>query len=449
MNDLDDTSILSNIKERFQRKQIYTYASNVLISLNPYGTFDGLYGPREMDKYLAINTFSEQPPHVYAIANEALNNLRMHNKSQSILITGVSGSGKTENGKHIMELLCQTSVSSRNVSKAIPILEAFGNAKTRGNSNSSRFCKNVEYLPDKDLVLKPNEDTTFYSRFNIVDENLSGLGFTINNKKSIYIILAAILNLGNIQFESLTDDDSCNVTIASNIYLCNAAALLGVDERELADGLTSLTLEMGNQRIKSPLTTIASEKARDSLATGLYGKMFGQMMQIINNHLSSSSVNYSISILDIAGFDTAMKTLVFQCENPEDVPRLYEELLNIGGIKDWYPSQDPEISWQPGSVQFETFEQAFAVLTKGVSIKNLDDKLNDDCICEVIKYIDILHLIHFAQLNVRFKALTEISFLHPRIFPSTVGSMGLINFRYLLEMILFRCFQKMYIKDNS
>lgn len=64
------------------------------------------------------------------------------------------------------------------------------------------------------------------------------------------MILAAILNLGNIQFESLTDDDSCNVTTASHIYLCNAAALLGVDERELTDGLTSLTLEMGDHRIK-------------------------------------------------------------------------------------------------------------------------------------------------------------------------------------------------------
>lgn len=68
----------------------------------------------------------------------------MHKKSQSILITGVSGSGKTENSKHIMEFLCQTSVNSQNVYKSFPILEAFGNAKTRGNSNSSRFCKYVE-----------------------------------------------------------------------------------------------------------------------------------------------------------------------------------------------------------------------------------------------------------------------------------------------------------------
>lgn len=80
---------------------------------------------------------------------------------------------------------------------------------------------------------KSNEDTIFCNRFNIVDENLSRLGFTINNKTKIYTILAAILNLGNIEFESLIDDDSCNVTTPSQIYLCNAAALLGVTEREL------------------------------------------------------------------------------------------------------------------------------------------------------------------------------------------------------------------------
>lgn len=143
---------------------------------------------------------------------------------------------------------------------------------------------------------------------------------------------------------------------------------------------------------------------------------------------------------------------------------MYEELRNIGRIKEWYPYENPchpENTWlPPGSVQFETFEQAFAVLTKGVSIKNvrfqhgwytdwswislkntnkwffdqLDENLNDDCIREVIKYIDILHLIHFVQLNDRFKALTEECFFHLRIFPSTVGAIGLINFRYLLEM---------------
>lgn len=64
----------------------------------------------------------------------------------------------------------------------------------------------------------------------------------------------------------------------------------------------------------------------------------------------------------------------------------------------------------------------------------LHNELNDDCIRDVIKHIDVLHLIHFAPLNDRFRALTEKSFMHLRIFPSTVGSMGLINFRYLLEM---------------
>lgn len=101
-------------------------------------------------------------------------------------------------------------------------------------------------------MLEPNEDTSlmFYSRFNILDENFSELGFSINDKMKIYSILAAILNLENVEFESLTDDDSCNVAIASRICLCNTAALLGISEWELEDGLICLTLEIGNQQIK-------------------------------------------------------------------------------------------------------------------------------------------------------------------------------------------------------
>lgn len=107
-----------------------------------------------------------------------------------------------------------------------------------------------QYLPDKDLILVSNEEPDFYRKFSILNENLNELGFTINDRTKIYMILSAILNLGNIEFESLSDDDSCNITVTSRIFLCNAAALLGTNERELADSLTSITLGMCNQQIK-------------------------------------------------------------------------------------------------------------------------------------------------------------------------------------------------------
>lgn len=136
---------------------------------------------------------------------------------------------------------------------------------------------------------------------------------------------------------------------------------------------------------------------------------------------------------------------------------MHEELQTIGNIEEWFHCQ--HIGSLSGSLQLESFEQAFSVLTKGISIKNvhfqhrwytnwswicskntnpffdqLAEKMNDDCIREIIKYMDVLHLIHFAEINNRFKVLTEERFSHLRIFSSTVGSIGLINFRYLLEM---------------
>lgn len=136
--------------------------------MNPYERFGDLYGQQQMAKYSANTISLENPPHVYAIGNycfwthlicyifynkffqfieilasKALENLKVFKKSQSILITGITGSGETETGKHIVKFLSQAT-TSQNVHNSSPIFEAFGNAKTRGNLNSSRFCKYVE-----------------------------------------------------------------------------------------------------------------------------------------------------------------------------------------------------------------------------------------------------------------------------------------------------------------
>lgn len=139
--------------------------SNVLCALNPYEKFENQYGLQQMKQYVT-NESLQNAPHIYGIgicylcsffqqniftyafyhcdlANEARKNLDLYKKNQSILITGVSGSGKTENARHIIEFLTQQS-NSQNVLNSNAILEAFGNAKTRANSNSSRFCKHIE-----------------------------------------------------------------------------------------------------------------------------------------------------------------------------------------------------------------------------------------------------------------------------------------------------------------
>lgn len=118
-----------------------------------------------MALYANGGNLHEKPPHVYAIGiycffvdlvlkahkpfvqllgYEAFQDLKCLKKKQSIIITGVSGSGKTESGKHIVDFLCHANSQSQNVIAAAPICEAFGNARTRANANSSRYCKLLE-----------------------------------------------------------------------------------------------------------------------------------------------------------------------------------------------------------------------------------------------------------------------------------------------------------------
>lgn len=138
---------------------------------------------------------------------------------------------------------------------------------------------------------------------------------------------------------------------------------------------------------------------------------------------------------------------------------MYGELQKFG-LEKWYPSDEPDENGLSGSVVFKTFENAFQVLTKGSSIEGVQfqnqwysnwswiaaqnqseqffdmvaERLNDDCIREIVEYIDILHLIYFARMNNRFQSIVNQKMTHTHIFPSTVGSIGLINFRYILEM---------------
>lgn len=106
-----------------------------------------------------------------------------------------------------------------------------------------------QYMPDKDLVLELTGNQNLRNKFDLVDSNLSMLGFTASIKNTIFMVLSAILNLGNIRFGT-TNNDGCAIEIESRNYLANAAALLNVNELELEDALTCHTRFIGNQQIK-------------------------------------------------------------------------------------------------------------------------------------------------------------------------------------------------------
>jgi len=142
LSHLNEPSVLHNLKRRYEEGLIYTYSGLFLLSLNPYRRL-GIY-TEEAKREITLKTFREAEPHIFAVANEAYRQLLSNGGNQSILITGESGAGKTENTKRVIEFLAGQGHIEQLLQAANPVLEAFGNAKTVRNDNSSRFGKFIQ-----------------------------------------------------------------------------------------------------------------------------------------------------------------------------------------------------------------------------------------------------------------------------------------------------------------
>jgi len=145
---LNEATLLNNVKLRYAKDKIYTYVANILVAINPYFDIKDLYSPGTIKSYHG-KSLGTMPPHVFAIADKAFRDMKVLKQSQSVIVSGESGAGKTESTKHILNYLCsnfgQTAGSlEKKILNTNPILEAFGNAKTTRNNNSSRFGKFIE-----------------------------------------------------------------------------------------------------------------------------------------------------------------------------------------------------------------------------------------------------------------------------------------------------------------
>ncbi|XP_035919451.1 myosin heavy chain 95F isoform X2 [Anopheles stephensi] len=149
---LNEATLLDNIRNRYYKDKIYTYVANILIAVNPYKEIPDLYSNATLKRYSG-KSIGELPPHVYAIADKAIRDMRVLKISQSIIVSGESGAGKTESTKYLLKFLCDSVAAAGPIEQKIldanPILEAFGNAKTTRNNNSSRFGKFIEVHYDK------------------------------------------------------------------------------------------------------------------------------------------------------------------------------------------------------------------------------------------------------------------------------------------------------------
>ncbi|KAF7682678.1 Myosin-3 [Astathelohania contejeani] len=357
--DLTDESILRNLESRYNQGIIYTNSGLVLISVNPFGE-TGIYGPNVMEAY-AHRDSSRPAPHIYDIPETALRDLSLC-PHQTIIISGESGSGKTENAKHILEYLTRgnTGQLASRILGANVVLEAFGNAQTQRNNNSSRFGKQISlllqegeihgaqintYLLERSRVTKHDKGEKnfhifyqFCAHHNLYfkTDYLSGewcaqdalayqriieefKNLDVGSINPIEDILLAILLLGTIQFVEIDDktelvDNFIDIRKDNEIEEKYSAVdkivdILRIKKEEFIDYLIKKNITVNSEKIQSFNTVERAITLRDGIATQLYTSLFDIIVNRINKQISGSikpdtDIFYqSISILDIYGFE--------------------------------------------------------------------------------------------------------------------------------------------------
>ncbi|KAG7502564.1 unconventional myosin-Ib isoform X6 [Solea senegalensis] len=367
---LSEDSFIDNLKNRFDHNEIYTYIGSVVISMNPYRSLP-IYTPDKVEEYRNRN-FYELSPHIYALADEAYRSLRDQDKDQCILITGESGAGKTEASKLVMSYVAAVCGRGQEVNKvkeqllqSNPVLEAFGNAKTVRNDNSSRFGKYMDiefdfkgdplggvisnYLLEKSRVVKqPRGERNFHifyqllsgasddtlkklklhrdfskynylsldsaavnglddaANFRTVRNAMQIVGFMEDEVQSVMELVAAVLKLGNIEFKP---ESRCNGTDESRIKdkndLKEMCELLGIEQSVLERAFSYRTVEAKLEKVSTTLNVSQAYYARDALAKNLYSRLFSWLVTRINESIKAQAKTRHkvMGVLDIYGFE--------------------------------------------------------------------------------------------------------------------------------------------------
>ncbi|NWI02403.1 MYO15 protein, partial [Tichodroma muraria] len=372
-----ESSVLLCLKKRFHRNLIYTYIGQILISVNPFKDLS-IYSKDTATEYQQ-GTLSKNAPHIFAIAEMAYTLSQSSGQEQCVLISGHSGSGKTEAAKAIVQYLTMLYQGSdshriRQPCNVLPILESFGNARTILNDNSSRFGKllNVhlrhgivvgtsisQYLLEKSRVVfqahgernyhvfyellagLPVEqkeemylqeaESYFYlnqgracevpgkedSRdFLVLVKALEGISLSDDQLSSTWAVLAAILQLGNICFTSYEKGSFEHAAIASDTEIQIVANLLRVSAELLQSAVTHHVTVTSYDRIFTPLSVEGAIDARDSIAKALYYLLFEWLLLRINEWLAPWESDCAVGIVDIHGFeDLGVNSLEQLCTN--------------------------------------------------------------------------------------------------------------------------------------
>ncbi|KAL9620066.1 MAG: hypothetical protein Q9160_005356 [Pyrenula sp. 1 TL-2023] len=360
---LNEASVIHNLHLRYQSDLIYTYSGLFLVTVNPYCPL-----PIYTNEYIKMykgQLREDTRPHIFAMADQAFRNLVEEGENQSILVTGESGAGKTENTKKVIQYLAAVALSdtphasrspskqfsnlSQQILRANPILEAFGNAQTVRNNNSSRFGKFIRieitrtgqiagafidwYLLEKSRVVKLNakernyhvfyqllrgasqsmknafllsgtdvEDYAYtqagndtiagvsdHDEWNALIEAFHIMNFSEKDQTQILKTIAAILHLGNVTVvKESTRADQASLAPEARPSVDKACRLLGIDPEPFIQGLLHPKVKAGREWVEKVQTPDQARLAIDALSKGIYERGFGDLVTRINQQLDRS-----------------------------------------------------------------------------------------------------------------------------------------------------------------
>ncbi|XP_040020373.2 myosin IEb [Gasterosteus aculeatus] len=367
LSKISEDAITENLKKRYMDDYIFTYIGPVLISVNPFKQLP-YFTDREVELYQGAAQY-ENPPHIYALADNMYRNMMIDNENQCVIISGESGAGKTVAAKFIMSYVSKVSGGGDKVQhvkdiilQSNPLLEAFGNAKTVRNNNSSRFGKYFEiqfsrggapdggkisnFLLEKSRVVSQNPgERSFHIYYQVLEgasseqrenlgvttpeyyfylnqsgtytvedindkkdfadtmEAMSVVGLSVEDQNSVLQLVAGILHLGNISFR----EENNYAVVESQDFLAFPCFLLGIPQDGLCSKLTSRIMDSKwGGRTESISVTLNTEQAcfsRDALSKALYTRLFDFLVDCVNKAIQKDQEVLNIGVLDIYGFE--------------------------------------------------------------------------------------------------------------------------------------------------
>ncbi|XP_070591395.1 unconventional myosin-XIX [Erythrolamprus reginae] len=378
VNPVTTTTVLKCLQARYAINVFYTKAGCSFVAINPFHPVQSLYSQELMKEYHAIARLQELKPHIFTVAEESYRNVQSQIPlvNQSIIVSGESGAGKTWTSRCLMKFYATVAASSdipegsitverieQRVLDSNPVMEAFGNACTLRNNNSSRFGKYIQLHLNRSQLLTSASVQTFLLEktrvayqaprernfhifyqiakgatqderqewdllestsfcwlpnsekileedcFDVTREAMTHLGIDSFTQNNIFKILAGLLHLGNTQFyESEDEAQLCELQDLAKGFAETASRLLRVPGEQLLDTLRIRTITAGRQRqvFRKPCLKAECETRRDCLAKVIYARIFDWLVSVINESIcaSNSVWNNFIGLLDVYGFET-------------------------------------------------------------------------------------------------------------------------------------------------